>query len=274
MKSLAHLSAFIGCVILLGSVGCGIKSASPPEALIAQPPGPTQLSTHVVAPSATTRPAIPTLRESPTSIEATVTNTPVVFRLCSPLEGLTLAELPEIISDPYHPPPMGKDDRHQGVDFSYYRRGEQLSIQGVTIQSMLAGRVAASIIDSFPFGNFVIVETPGSELPTELRSRFAILEGESVYILYAHLEGAPAVKPGDAVEACQALGQVGKSGNAGVAHLHLEIRHGPVGTQFPVMAYYLAQNTPAERANYLRWATSGEFLHFDPMAFIQSAANP
>jgi murein DD-endopeptidase MepM/ murein hydrolase activator NlpD len=64
------------------------------------------------------------------------------------------------------------------------------------------------------------------------------------------------------------VGEVGKSGNAGVAHLHLEMRHGPAGAQFPVMAYYLASNTPQERANYLKWATSGTFLHFNPMDFL------
>ena len=67
---------------------------------------------------------------------------------------------------------------------------------------------------------------------------------------------------------CQVLGEVGKSGNAGVAHLHLEMRHGLSGVQFPVMAYHLAENSSEERANYLLWATSGEFLHFNPMDLL------
>jgi murein DD-endopeptidase MepM/ murein hydrolase activator NlpD len=187
---------------------------------------------------------------------------------CTPLKDHALAELPGIISDGYHPPPMGKDERHQGVDFSYYRRGERLSIQGVEIQSIFPGRIAASIHDSFPFGNMVIVESLRENLPEDLRKQFDIQEGQSLYILYAHMEQAPDLGLGESVRQCQVLGQVGKSGNAGVAHLHLEMRHGPSGTQFPVMAYYLAQNTTEERTNYLLWATSGEFLHFNPMDLL------
>ncbi len=187
---------------------------------------------------------------------------------CTPLKDHALAELPGIISDGYHPPPMGKDERHQGVDFSYYRRGERLSIQGVEIQSVFPGRIAASIHDSFPFGNMVIVESLRENLPEDLRQQFDIQEGQSLYILYAHMEKAPDLGLGESVRQCQVLGEVGKSGNAGVAHLHLEMRHGPAGVQFPVMAYYLAENTSEERANYLLWATSGEFLHFNPMDLL------
>jgi murein DD-endopeptidase MepM/ murein hydrolase activator NlpD len=165
---------------------------------------------------------------------------------------------------------MGKDDRHQGVDFSYYRRGERLSIEGVMIQSIYPGRVAATLGSTFPFGNFVIVETPAAQLPAELRERFSILENESLYILYAHMLAAPSLALGEAVEACQEIGQVGKSGNAGVAHLHLEMRHGPSRVRFSAMAYYLAEHTAEERANYLLWATSGTFLHFDPMAVLNA----
>ena len=196
------------------------------------------------------------------------------FSLCSPLEDHPLAELPQIISDPYHPPPMGKDDRHQGVDFSYYRRGERSSIQGVGVQSVLPGVAAASIQDSYPFGNLVIVETPGSRLPDWLRERFGIAEGESLYIFYAHMDQAPEVEPGQAVQECQPLGVVGKSGNAGVAHLHLEMRIGPSGRLFPVMGYYLADVTPEERENYLLWRTSGVFRHFDPMRLLAAEPQP
>lgn len=192
----------------------------------------------------------------------------VIGQLCSPLKDHSLDELSEIISDPYHPPPMGSDERHQGVDFSYYRRGERMSIEGVEVQAVLPGRVAAAVADSFPFGNMIIVETSGENLPLLVRQHFRILKGESLYVLYAHLQEAPQVALGDQISACQILGGVGKTGNAGVAHLHLEMRHGLSRVQFPVMAYYLAKNTPEERQNYLRWATSGDFLHFDPMEFL------
>lgn len=227
-----------------------------------------------LTPSATTTvvvitPDLVTPAVTPTTLEETAG-----FSVCSPLEIHPLEELPQIISDPYHPPPMGKDDRHQGVDFSYYERGDRSSIQGVVVQSVLPGTVAASLKDSFPFGNLVIIETPGSQLPDWLRARFGFAEGESLYILYAHLDQAPLVELGQAVQERQPLGQVGKSGNAGIAHLHLETRIGPAGIVFPVMGYYLAGDTPEEQENYLLWRTSGAFRHFDPMQLLTAEVQP
>jgi murein DD-endopeptidase MepM/ murein hydrolase activator NlpD len=160
---------------------------------------------------------------------------------------------------------MGSDARHQGVDFAYYRRGERTSILGAGVQSIFAGRVAASITDSFPYGNVVIVETLASALPPELVTQLGIQDGESLYILYAHMGAAPLVALGDPVTACQTLGEVGKSGNAGVPHLHLEMRLGPQNRQLASMAFYSTQTTQEERDNYVLWRMSGEFRHFDPM---------
>lgn len=216
--------------------------------------------------SATEQPGKSQVLEQPDDTE-----TPTALGMigpCSPLKDHLLDELAEIISDGYHPPPMGKDQRHQGVDFSYYRRGERMSIQGVEIQSVFPGIVSAAMSDSFPFGNMIMIETPEDYLSTELRQQIELKEGESLYILYAHMGQAPGLSLGDVVQRCQSMGQVGKSGNAGVAHLHLEMRRGPAGAQFPVLGYYLAKNTAEERANYLRWATSGEFLHFNPMDLL------
>jgi murein DD-endopeptidase MepM/ murein hydrolase activator NlpD len=269
MKKTAFVKALNGFIAVLSLAACSFQAAGTPVVMNSPQPTPPQTPTATLVPSVTPRPATPVPPEHHSLATQTVTPTSLsVFQPCSPLNGISLQELPEIISDPYHPPPMGKDERHQGVDFSYYRRGERRSIQGVVVQSVLPGRVAASIRESFPFGNFVIIETPATNLPDEVRQRFAIPAGESLYILYAHLQAAPKAALGDRVKACQAVGEVGKSGNAGVAHLHLEMRHGPAGAQFPVMAYYLASNTPQERANYLKWATSGTFLHFNPMDFL------
>lgn len=269
MNRTALLKAFSGFIAILSLAACGYQAAGQPAETNQPQPTTAQTGTAALVPSATPQLATPVKPAYHRLAIQTVTPTSLpIFQPCSPLSGISLQELPEIISDPYHPPPMGKDDRHQGVDFSYYRRGERTSIQGVVIQSVLPGRVAASIRESFPFGNFVIIETPGADLPVEVRQRFDILEEESLYILYAHMQAAPQAALGDRAEACQKVGEVGKSGNAGVAHLHLEMRHGPAGAQFPVMAYYLASNTLPERANYLEWATSGTFLHFDPMDFL------
>jgi len=190
------------------------------------------------------------------------------FEICSPLEGHAKNELREIISAPYAPPPPGKEERHHGVDFSYYRRGERLSIQGVGVQSILPGTVRASISGSFPYGNFVIVETQFIELSESLQEELGIKQGESLYLLYAHMEEEPIVKLGEDLQACQSIGYVGKSGNAAEPHLHLEARLGIPGQVFTEMAYYSTQTTELERENYVLWRTSGEFRHLDPMLIL------
>jgi murein DD-endopeptidase MepM/ murein hydrolase activator NlpD len=154
------------------------------------------------------------------------------------------------------------------VDFSYYRRGERTSIQGAGVQAVLSGQVALALADSFPYGNIIIVETPGDSLSPDLAAQIGLMTGEALYILYAHLDAPPTVAPGEQVAACQRLGAVGKSGNAGIAHLHLEIRIGPAGVRFERMAYYTAQASEAEKAEYLRWRISGDFRHINPMILL------
>ncbi len=202
--------------------------------------------------------------ETPDAILIPQSDTPIM-PACSPLAGHSIQELLEIISAPYDPPPPGKEERHHGVDFAYYRRGERESILGVEVQAVLPGRVAMSLADSFPYGNVVIIETPGEYLPVNLITSLEMSKGESLYILYAHLGQPPLVTAGEQVDICQLLGYVGKSGNAGVAHLHLEARLGPPGISFTGMAYYSTRVTPVEKGNYERWRTSGDFRHFDPL---------
>jgi murein DD-endopeptidase MepM/ murein hydrolase activator NlpD len=184
---------------------------------------------------------------------------------CSPLAGHSFLELPEIVSASYDPPPPGKEERHHGVDFSYYRRGERLSIQGLGVQAVLPGKVAMALSDSFPYGSVVLVETPFELVPGDILEKMGMGPGESLYSLYAHFDQPPLVTLGETIEACQVLGYVGNSGNAGVPHLHLETRLGLEGNNFAGMAYYSTQATPEERSNYERWRTSGDFRHFDPM---------
>jgi murein DD-endopeptidase MepM/ murein hydrolase activator NlpD len=211
-------------------------------------------STATVVPTATIQP-------SPTSAPA--------FTVCSPLEPHPLEILPEIISDPYRPPPENrKEERHHGVDFAHYRRGDLLSIEGVGVQSVLPGRVAASLVESYPYGNVVIIETTVQELPTGLAMRLGMNGSDSLYVLYAHLQEPPLVSLGERVSACQAIGKVGKSGNAGGVHLHLETRLGPPGISLPGMRYYKIEATSEERDAYVRWRTGGEFRHFDPLELL------
>lgn len=188
------------------------------------------------------------------------------FKLCSPVANIELAYLSRIISDAYRPPPPGSDDRHEGVDFSYYNlAGKKAFIAGVGIQSVLPGIVAAAITNSFPYGNFVIIETPREWLSVAMRHRLEIPEGSSLYLLYAHMKSAPKVTLGQEIKTCQQIGKVGSSGNSMVEHLHLEARRGPAGASFQWMAAFQPTVSPEERANYRLWRTSGVFVHFDPM---------
>lgn len=223
------------------------------------------LAAAQTTPSPTRAPATPTPVPTATAIPSP---TPLPFELCSPFPIYPLQELPEIISDPYHPPPAGREERHHGVDFSHYRRGELLTIEGVALQAVLPGVVALSLADSFPYGNVIIIETSYELLPFELRQRIGMAETDALYLLYAHLLQAPQVQVGQAVTACQLLGQVGKSGNAVEAHLHLETRLGPPGVRFTEMGFYKADDTASERAAYVRWRTGGEFRHFDPLTLL------
>jgi len=190
-------------------------------------------------------------------------------KLCSPLAEHPLEQLPEIVSQPYAPPPPGRDERHHGVDFAYYRHEGRASIAGEGVQAIMAGRVAAAIQDRLPYGNMVIIETPYENIPPGVLAAIEIPKGSSLYHLYAHFAETPLIALDQQVECGQLLGYVGRTGyNVPVAHLHLETRLGPPGASFESMVFYDAQATPKEQAAYVRWRTSGEFQHFDPMEIL------
>ena len=194
---------------------------------------------------------------------------------CSPLAEHRIDELSEIVSSPYDPPPIGKDDRHQGVDFAYYNRGERATIEGEGVQAIMAGRVAVKLNDQNPYGNMVMIETPWDYVPAETREDLMIDEGESVYHLYGHLQNLPVLS--NALVECGAhLGFVGDTGyNIAMAHLHLETRIGPSGADFEEMRFYDTRASEAERENYALWRMSGLYRHFDPMLLFEiPATNP
>ena len=196
------------------------------------------------------------------------------YPICSPLKTTPLADLEEIVSDGYHPPPAGQDGRHQGVDFAYYRKYGRESIAGEDIQAILGGRVSTLINDRFPYGNAVILEIPDGQMPIYFDNLIGMEKNESLYILYAHLNELKPLNVGDSIVKCQLLGKVGKSGNAGTAHLHLEMRIGKAGQVFTSMAYYTKDASEEERDQYLIWRTSGLFRHFDPMLILRTQQTP
>jgi murein DD-endopeptidase MepM/ murein hydrolase activator NlpD len=178
--------------------------------------------------------------------------------------GIGNDELSDIITDVYNPPPEGRDERHHGVDFAYYRRGDQVSIEGTPTQAILAGRVSGIIGDRPPYGYTVILETRFEELPFGLASLLGIYPGNSLYHLYAHLAPDLPVSMGDTVEIGHVIGIIGRSQTI-QPHLHLETRRSRSGAIFGAMAYYTTDSTIEERENYVYWRMSGTFEHFDPM---------
>jgi murein DD-endopeptidase MepM/ murein hydrolase activator NlpD len=182
-----------------------------------------------------------------------------------------LEELPQIISDPYKPPPPNKpEERHHGVDFGYWHYGERDSMLGEPVQAILPGVVASVLNDKYPYGNMVMIETTREEFPRSLIAQLQMADGESVYHLYAHLLNPADLEIGDRVEACQPIGEVGESGNTDIPHLHLETRLGPAGQVFESMLFYSTRATHEEMNNYVLWRTSGVFRHFDPMLILTS----
>ena len=268
---LLALNACAGTVQKLGGDASGEVAKTSEAGLYVfrhySPTPPTPWVSPTRKPSATALPTnSPTQTSTPTS---TITLTPTpVFQICSPVAAVTLHDLPKVVSDPYTGPPPGSDQRHEGTDFAYYRWKEGGAIRGTPVQAVLAGKVAMSLADTFPYGNVVIIETPWDLLPADLVEKLEFSEDKSLYLLYAHMEDIPLVTLGDEVAACQPLGAVGSSGNAIAAHLHLETRTGPPGVVFLGMARFVEDATPEEKENYRVWRVSRKFLHFDPMLLL------
>jgi murein DD-endopeptidase MepM/ murein hydrolase activator NlpD len=272
----------ITTLVILSLTACKDRSMDSSRASKSNPSSDLLTLSHATVSStlrpthtSTSTPVIPT----PTIVvKHTFTPTPtatISTQMCSPLAGFPLEELPRIVSDGYHPPPPRSDERHEGVDFVYsWLVTGQSSILGVPITSVLPGKVAAAISDSFPYGNVVIVETPFEYIPHALIQTIGFTPDQSLYVLYAHMQEMPMVKLGQAVISCQPVGRVGATGNTLAPHLHLETRHGPAGAYFTVMSAFLEGTTPEQRANYKRWRTGGEFLHFDPMLLLAPETTP
>ena len=256
--------AFLLGLILVSS--CRLTE-SEQQARISETPIPSPASTK------TPLPPTSTLAIQPTNLIDEVFLTPTAltppekeYQLCSPLAEHAISDLPGIVSDPYAPPPMGKDDRHQGVDFAYYNQGGRASIEGEGVTAILPGRVAALLNDRLPYGNMVMIETQRDDLWPELIQGLEIAPDESLYHLYAHLGQSPLVSLGQPIECGQRIGEAGKTGyNVPVPHLHLEIRIGPAGNIFESMAFYDTRATAEEMDNYKLWRMSGTFRHLDPM---------
>jgi murein DD-endopeptidase MepM/ murein hydrolase activator NlpD len=279
----------------LNLLATGVMLLSACTAIHSTPPVlPTANGVQTPAPTL----SLPTRSDpSPTlTIPPAATLTPVLS-LCTPLQGIPLDQLPKAVVNPYHPPHLGSDDPHQGVDLADLYPGSQMARAGMPVQVVLDGRVAMVTSDRFPFGNTLLIETPLEKLPPDWLAKLQLPEPiptltpdspqrspltcpdgglkmtfnpdkRSLYLLYAHLKDQPDSQPGDPVTCGQVIGTIGKSGNALNPHLHLEIRVGPARIRFNSMAHYDASATLEEMANYCTWSISGLFLVVDPLKLL------
>lgn len=260
------------------------STASPTQPL----PQPTHTASATLVTTATaTATATPIPEPSPTPIPP--------FEICSPLEDETFESLPLILSKPLDiPHTFGDDTGHHGVDFAYFQRGDRLSIEGVEIYAIMAGKTVLTLDDHIPYGYTVIIETPLVDLPIHIQELLLdgyqpvpenpyyrlicpevplpVITGEyAVYHLYAHLEVHPAFNRGNPIACGEILGTVGNTGYSSNPHLHLETRLGPSGMHFETMAHYEPTYTPEQRGNYCLWRMSGYYQIFDPFILFDAA---
>lgn len=311
MKKEAYITSYTACVsrkaskALARRLGVFLVSALILAACVSPPVPPAPHATHTAPPTQTAAlaadreqppTATPTARPTATQPPPLPSETPEPpFAVCSPLEGITLAELdqPDLLKNSFEQPRPGIDDGHHGVDFAYWSRGERSTMQGLPVYAVLAGRVAGVLDNRMPYGYAVIVETPLDGLPEDFLTSLdlpapqptvqpapnlvcppdPLVYGQpdrrSLYLLYAHFDKPAAVSAGQTVACGEQLGEVGTTGRSVNFHLHLEARVGPAGAEIPSLAHYENSASVAEMSAYCTWRVSGLFALFDPMRILR-----
>lgn len=250
---------------------------------------PIPSKTATITPS----PVPPTPTLSPTVLIPSFTPGPII---CSPLEGIMISVLPDLIHNPYAPPRLGSDDPHQGVDFADIDPIYELALEGRPVHAVLTGEITTVIDDRFPYGYAILVETPLDQVPPKWLASIQIptpaptqeshpsltcpktenlpiwdSDQRSLYLMYAHLNEPITLQVGDQVVCGQRLNTIGNSGNSLNPHLHLEARVGPAGADFSSIAHYTGSASSQEMQNYCIWRVSETFQLIDPMLFFSQS---
>lgn len=272
-------------ILILILAGCAAPSpaAVATGASTAAVPSPAATLTATLAPTGT---AAPSATASPTALPLT--------GMCSPLQGIELGQMKEILQGAMQTPHPGQDDGHHGDDYAFYRFGGREGMEGLPVLSVMAGRVVSVVNDRKPYGNMLIIETPLENIPAAWLQAVAVPTpapvlpadarmancpsepasmpgtgpGRSLYLLYAHLRDPAPVQVGEKITCGQQIGVVGNTGMSGNPHLHLEVRVGPSGARFGSMAYYEGGATPEEYATYCTWRVSQLFQLMNPLEFL------
>jgi murein DD-endopeptidase MepM/ murein hydrolase activator NlpD len=248
-----------------------LESTSLPEILASEVQGPMlPVETKVIPEDILEPTKIP---DQPTAAAAvTSTYTPMLIssstatqskNICSPIEGVELYELEQIISQAYDVPNPLSDLGHHGVDLGSYNFHNQY-LYAIPIKAILDGRVAGIVVNRPPLGNTIILETKYSDLPEFIINLVDIQPGQSLYHLYAHLLNEPDVSIGTEIKCGQLINLLGKSQTV-EAHLHLETVIAKSGLTVESMAFYDTSATEEELEQYRWWRMSGDFIPFDPM---------
>ncbi len=285
------LTSFLLSILCYFSISCQPKPATP---LITKSIKPSSLTVNITGKVQTLQSTL-----TPTASKNFLSHTasPAPDNMSSsPLEGVDLKDLPSYITNKFSPPPPSSDKPHQGVDFSITNRQNNQAIGGDPVQAVLDGVVAAVILDRFPYGNAILVETNLESVSPTLKNSIILptpapiqlshpvltcptidigyltnpqdysdITGRSLYLLYAHLDGTVQLQPDDNISSGQTVGKIGSSGNALNPHLHLELRVGPSGFRIPSMAHYDPSASVEEMGYYCIWRISNLFQLLDPM---------
>lgn len=233
----------------------------------------------VITPTPTDIPPTETFTPEPTAT-ATPEPSPTpwpVSAVCSPLQDHALSDLRKYLTQPFIPP-LGenKETGHHGVDFAYYHRdGVGEHIAGTPIQSVMNGWMEGLGYNPV-YGNYLVIETPADWMPAAVAELYGVGADESLYLLYAHMENLAAFEIHEPIDCGQVVGLVGNSGDPYFVtdpHLHFETRVGPADYFVEPMSFYDTQATDAEKAEYMKWRTSGFFRLMDPMPLLDYGAS-